>query len=579
MVMKKTALLLNNRYQLVETLGRGGFGETYLAIDTHLPSQKKCVIKQLKPNINESDIPVWMQERFQQEARILEHLGAESSQIPRLFAYFSEEDKFYLVQEWIEGITLAQKVEKKGKLSAQEVEKILISLLPVLDYVHRQKIVHRDIKPDNIILRAGDELPILIDFGAVKEAMATVVTHGGNSAYSIVIGTPGYMASEQAAGRPLYSSDLYSLALTAVYLLTGKSPQYLKTDSRTGEILWREAAPEIHSNLSTVLDKAIRFHPKDRFSSAQEMLDALQIAQDFSSNPTIAIGNQKLEFKEQVTHDFREEKTVAVNYSPIQSKKNNWFAAFLPLVILSGVALASFIFGFNVLLDKTPTPETEISEQPNSEPIPNQNNNSKSKETKQREETRKTPEIEQPESNLESVEETPAPEVIAEKPSQPTSIKKETPDSPLNPRPVLRENPSLTSSIPIVSLGTSETELINQLGQPTSESKGYWQNSIAFLYKDINQGQADLGYILDRDSKEILQTEVSFQSSVDLGIMNNTLNRMLEGNVSQPIQNALQQVYQRETDLRSFNVGDLKGMIQRNSKDRIYIAVWKSHFH
>jgi len=110
------------------------------------------------------------------------------------------------------------------------------------------------VKPDNIILRNSDNLPVLIDFGVMKEAVATLLDPTGKSAYSIALGTPGYMASEQAAGRPVFSSDLYSLGLTAIFLLTGKTPQYLETDSRTGEILWRQEAENVNPNLAMVID-------------------------------------------------------------------------------------------------------------------------------------------------------------------------------------------------------------------------------------------------------------------------------------------------------------------------------------
>jgi serine/threonine protein kinase, bacterial len=124
-------------------------------------------------------------------------------------------------------------------------------------------------------LREGDRLPFLIDFGAVKEAIATEVNGNSLSTYSASIGTPGYMSSEQAAGRPIYSSDLYSLGLTAIFLLTGLSPNELETDPRDGEIIWQSKAVNLDPELAAVIDRAVRFHPRDRFATAQEMLDGL----------------------------------------------------------------------------------------------------------------------------------------------------------------------------------------------------------------------------------------------------------------------------------------------------------------
>jgi serine/threonine-protein kinase len=282
--------LLNHRYQILETLARGGFGETYIAIDTQMPSKRRCVIKKLHPAIRSEETPAWLRERFEREAAVLEELGEQHRQIPRLYGYFSEGNDFYLVQEWIEGVTLTQKREEKGNLSESEVREILTRLLPVLQFIHDRRIIHRDVKPDNIILRKSDNLPVLIDFGVMKEAMTTLVDPAGRSAYSIALGTPGYMASEQAAGRPVFSSDLYSLGLTAIFLLTGKTPQYIETDSRTGEILWRHEAENLHSSLAMVLDKAIRFHPRDRYSTATEMLAALEgIPASPTTAPTVVV--------------------------------------------------------------------------------------------------------------------------------------------------------------------------------------------------------------------------------------------------------------------------------------------------
>jgi serine/threonine protein kinase, bacterial len=282
--------LQSDRYRIIEPLGSGGFSSTYLAEDTHMPSARRCVIKKMRSFTNDPGVYQLIQERFQREAAILEALGEQHSQIPKLYAYFANQGEFLLVQEWIQGQTLAAKFQQQGVFSAVAVQDILVNLLPVLGFIHSQQIIHRDIKPENIILRQQDGKPVLIDFGAVKEVMGTVVNTQGNTTQSIVIGTPGFMPSEQAIGRPVFASDLYSLGLTAVFLLTGKTSQELDTDPRSGEILWQrhlgqaassqalgyQTNQETNSMLARVLDKAIQPHPRDRYSTAWEMLADIQ---------------------------------------------------------------------------------------------------------------------------------------------------------------------------------------------------------------------------------------------------------------------------------------------------------------
>jgi serine/threonine protein kinase, bacterial len=276
--------LLKNRYRILRSLNSGGFGETFLAEDVDLPSARRCVIKKLIPIASDPQIYQLVKQRFGREAVILEKLGEGNPHIPSLYAYFEEAGQFYLVQEWIEGTTLAEKVERDGVLIESFVREILTSILSVLDTVHAQHIVHRDIKPENIILRSSDNQPVLIDFGAVKETMGTVVTTSGRNSNSIVIGTPGFMPSEQSIGRPVYASDLYSLGLTAIYLLTNKYPQEFNTDPSTGEILWRQDAASTSPELAAILDKAIQSHPRDRFSTAKEMLETLQVVTPIGTN-------------------------------------------------------------------------------------------------------------------------------------------------------------------------------------------------------------------------------------------------------------------------------------------------------
>ena len=284
-------VLLNNRYRILQTLGSGGFGHTFLAEDTHMPSKRRCVIKQLKPITNNPVVYQIIKERFQREAAYLETLGKSNGQIPALYAYFTEANEFYLVQEWVEGKNLLKKVQEEGAFSETAVKNFLVNILPVLSYIHSQYIIHRDIKPENIILRDSDGKPVLIDFGAVKEAATSTLDSHGTPAKTIVIGTPGFMPLEQAAGRPSYSSDLYSLGMTAICLLTGKSPEEL-TDLQTGGIFWHNYAPNISLTVIEILQKATQPLAHDRYQTAQEMLDALCSAAT-SMPPTILIEDEQ----------------------------------------------------------------------------------------------------------------------------------------------------------------------------------------------------------------------------------------------------------------------------------------------
>lgn len=262
--------LLNNRYQMTAPLGKGGFGLTFMAEDTFLPSRRPCVIKQLRPGTQNPELYEEIKRRFEREAAILEDLSNGTNSIPKLYAYFTEENKFYLVQELIEGINLEQKVKRDGVLSSSEVIRILIDVLGILQYIHKKGIIHRDIKPANIMLRKTDNKPVLIDFGAVKE----VLGHGTGAA-SMVIGSLGYMPMEQGMGRPIFSSDLYSLAMTALYLLSGKEPQDFHSDPQSGKIIWRNQLPALPASLADTLEQALEPYPRERFPSAEAMLRSL----------------------------------------------------------------------------------------------------------------------------------------------------------------------------------------------------------------------------------------------------------------------------------------------------------------
>lgn len=597
-----TPTLLNNRYRVLQTLGSGGFGNTFLAEDTYMPSARRCVIKQLKPVTHNPQTYEMVKERFQREAAVLEELGEGNKQIPRLFAYFSEAGQFYLVQEWIQGDTLTKRVEKAGPLNENEVKQLLISLLPVLDYVHGRRMVHRDIKPDNVIIRQQDGLPVLIDFGAVKEAMNTVVNTPGNPAESMVIGTPGYMPSEQAAGRPTYASDLYSLGLTALFLLTGKTPQELETDARTGEFLWRQYAPNIHSNLATVIERAIRFTPRDRFATAPEMLNALQSPAAVPSDmATVAVAPGSLpQVGNRPTPAIANPsppQTVPVGTNP--GRQGNGNRRLIIGAFIAGGLLAAAV-AIGVGLRRSPEPSSPVASDPEpaseaptvqqpSSPIPV----SPPTQPPDSEPASEPPRSEQPTSPTPSqpqiAEITPSP-VLPESPSLPsaqTPSPESTQSSPPDvqfPSPVSgsnNPNPNSPQKIPGFAPGTQRSAVESELGKPTKVSNGLW-NTRAVLYEEFVPGQVSLGYLFDRSSNRLRQSEASFSPSADLETISGALNKMLNNNASADIQQGLEDVYQRQTLRYTFVSGRgnrLKGVIERNTSDRIYVGVWEADLH
>lgn len=271
--------LLDDRYEISTKLGEGAFGETYLAKDLKRPSKPHCVVKRLKTSIPEEHRSRII-EFFNQEAAILEKLG-EHPQIPRLLAHFPVEDNLFIVQEYVAGHSLRREIAPGQPWQEEAVVQFLKETLEILAFVHHQNVIHRDLKPENIMRRSDGKL-VLIDFGAVKELGTLMVTDQGAVQTSIVIGTTGYMSSEQAKGKPQLSSDVYALGIMAIEALTGVPAAYLQDDPQTGELLWRHQA-QVSEQLATVIDRMVRDHFTRRFPSALEALQALNQAMGFPS--------------------------------------------------------------------------------------------------------------------------------------------------------------------------------------------------------------------------------------------------------------------------------------------------------
>ncbi|HEY9829839.1 MAG TPA: protein kinase [Stenomitos sp.] len=269
--------LLARRYQILQILGAGAFGQTYVAQDTHIPGNPTCVVKHLKPATTSPKLLETARELFQREAQTLVKLG-KHEQIPQLLAYFEEDQEFYLVQEFIEGHTLAHELLPGQRWSETQVKQLLLEVLEILEFVHSHGVIHRDIKPDNLMRRQSDNKLVLIDFGAIKQVQIQPLNQSGQEssvATSTRIGTPGYAPTEQDRGKPRPNSDLYALGIVAIQALTGLHPHQIPEDDETGELFWQHQA-EVSSDVATILTKMVRYHFKDRYQSATEALQALQ---------------------------------------------------------------------------------------------------------------------------------------------------------------------------------------------------------------------------------------------------------------------------------------------------------------
>lgn len=286
--------LFRDRYEILRMLGRGGFGVTFLAKDISLPGDPLCVIKQLCPKFSEPTALENARKRFEREAKTLAKLGSHS-QIPLLLNYFVANGEFYLVQEYVRGATLARLIRRSGCISENSAKRFLREMLPLLQYIHKQQVIHRDIKPQNIIRCQDDGRLVLIDFGAVKEE----ITHAGDTSMKMpttqFIGTVGFAPPEQFALRPVFGSDIYALGVTCLYLLTGKSPLDFDADRKTGEILWQDSVP-LSKPFAKILGKMLKISLQERYKSAEPILRVLNqdIPQDDLAH-CLARQNQPIE--------------------------------------------------------------------------------------------------------------------------------------------------------------------------------------------------------------------------------------------------------------------------------------------
>ena len=280
--------LLAGRYQIIEHIGEGGFGQTYLAVDNQLPGKPQCVVKRLK-TLSPHILPT-ARRLFEREASCLQNLG-KHNQIPQLFAYFEQDEEFYLVEEYIRGNSLSEEFKKHQQWTELGVISLLKEILLILRIVHQEHVIHRDIKPSNIIRRAQDNKLVLIDFGSVKQVSRPNTDSPPAQHHTVAISTSGYTPIEQLQGQPRFGSDIYALGMTAIQALTGRNPRELEWDVNTGVVNWRDQLA-VSDQMAKILDRMVSPNLKDRYQSVDQVIQDLDAFFHLSQQSTDMVGEE-----------------------------------------------------------------------------------------------------------------------------------------------------------------------------------------------------------------------------------------------------------------------------------------------
>jgi hypothetical protein len=259
------------KYQIHAEIGQGGMGTVYKAYDPTL--DRFVALKVLAPHL------VWEEEfvqRFLREARAAAQLRHPS--LVTIYDVGRASDWYYFAMDYVEGRTLAKIIRQRGVMSAKEALCIVRPLAEALDYAHDRGLIHRDVKPSNIIV-GKDGNVTLTDFGIVRAAQGTRLTRAGT-----VVGTPEYMAPEQARGGDVDGrTDQYSLAIVTYEMLAGNAP--FEAES-TATLLYkiihepppslRSARPDLPEPVAQVLERALAKQPQERYRTCSGFVDALE---------------------------------------------------------------------------------------------------------------------------------------------------------------------------------------------------------------------------------------------------------------------------------------------------------------
>ncbi|MBW4578485.1 MAG: serine/threonine protein kinase [Tildeniella nuda ZEHNDER 1965/U140] len=551
--------LQGGKYTLDEELGRGGFGITFKA--THHFLGQTVVIKTLNESLRYEPDYADYQRKFQDEARRL--ALCVHPNIVRVSDFFVEAGQAYMVMDYIPGPNLETLVFPNQPLAEAIAIHYARQIGNALKVVHQNGLLHRDIKPQNIILRQGTQEVVLIDFGIARE-----FTPGSTQTHTSLI-SAGYAPIEQylSEEKRTPATDVYGLAATLYALLTARVPTASILRDRQPLPDPRELRPELSAATNQAIVRGMAVDVRYRPSSMEEWLALLPDGSSTGAAPispfqpaasvqptqtaaTLAVGRRSPQQQSLVKGTMPRGGTLAENTrSPATTPRS---AARYTLPILLGLVLLTMLATALVAIFYKPQPTTELRvEEPSPSPSLSPSIAASSK---------------------------PLPPSPSPKPTEPPKVERSPEPSPsVEPEPANDRPSAEVPTIPGFPVGTSEREVEAALGKPSRTDKGVWGDTRTALY-EVVPNAVTLAYIYDRASGNVRQTEASFAQSVDTLQMKVALNNMTGGQANDLL-DKLEAVKQRKANEYTFSKGNLKGVIQRNSSDRIYIGVWDADLH
>lgn len=551
--------LQGGKYTLDQELGRGGFGITFKA--THHLLGQTVVIKTPNDSLKHDPEYANYQRKFQDEARRLALCSHPN--IVRVSDFFIEDDRAYMVMDYIPGATLEAVVFPDKPLPEATAIHYSRQIGEALKVVHRNGMLHRDVKPQNIILRQGSDQVVLIDFGIAREfTPGSAQTHTNliSSGYAPI---EQYMAHEQRTA----ATDIYGLAATLYSLLTAQIPVASILRDRQPMPAPRDLRSELSPAVNQAVLRGMALDVRDRPASIDEWLALLPgmavstpggyaAPQAPPTAATVPVMPRRPAASVPPPVVAPITPATAPVPSPRQRPRPLLILLALALLTMTATAMAAMWYK-----SRQPAPEA-ISNLPSPTP------------------STSAPAIDRP---APIPEPPPPPEAV--EPSPPV-VERSQPPSPTPSPPVAAESPTPAPPAPTQSVpripgfptGTDEREIVAQLGEPARRDRGLWANTRTAQY-ELAPNQVTLAYIYDQSTGRVRQTEASFAQSVDPLQMKVALNGMMGGGVSSEILNGLQQVRERQTNSYSFTRGNLKGVIERNNQDRIYVGIWEADLH